>query len=429
VPNNSPKSVLLVTTGVAIFTAFVLLFGSWMFLVPLDSAAMAPGKLVIEGRSKRIQHYEGGIISLIHVAEGEVVEAGAPLLDLDSTRAQASQDLLLGQFLGLLAQQDRLIAEQKQHKDIEWSDRLRNSTDSRRFTFMREQHELFTVRKRQFLERVAIIRERIDKNNEAISQLTQQIQQVKRQESSYRTEVGIVGPLVEERLAAKTQLLALQRELSAVLERKSALQSRFDGLKYDNRENEVQLAAQESNFLSEVNEKLALLSVQYTDLEQRLLAGEDVLNRTQVRAPISGQVVNLAVTTVGGTVGSGEPLMDIVPQSGSYLVEARVRPVDIDVVTAGQTASIRFSAYSRRYMPAFDGKLTSVSADRIEDPSVSEEPFYLAQIELDAEAIVSEGVRLQPGMPIEVTIKTEARTFADYLFEPVMRSFDRSFQL
>lgn len=420
---------MLALTGSAALLLFVLSFGFWMFYVPLDSAAMAPGKLIIEGRSKRIQHYEGGIVEAIHVREGEVVNQGDLLLELDATRPQASQDLLIGQLLGLLAQQDRLLAEQNLADSINWSAELNDSTDRRRLSFMQEQQELFWSRKRQFRERVAIIEERIAKNIDAIEQLNQQIKQVRSQERAYRTEISIVAPLVEDMLAPKTQLLGLQRDLAAVLERKSALVSRIEGLEYDNRENSVQLAAQESNYLTEVNEKLAALRLQYNDLEQRLLAGQDVLERTKIRAPIAGQVVNLAVTTVGGSVGSGEPLMDLVPQSGTYLVEARVRPVDVDVISTGQSASIRFSAYSRRYMPAFEGRLVTVSNDRIEDPTVSEEPFYLAQIELDAQKVTGEGVRLQPGMPIEVTIKTEARTLADYMFEPVMRSFDRAFQL
>lgn len=428
-PSSKPKITMLALSGSAALLLFVLSFGFWMFYVPLDSAAMAPGKLIIEGRSKRIQHYEGGIVEAIHVREGEVVNQGDLLLELDATRPQASQNLLIGQLLGLLAQQDRLLAEQKLAESITWSAELSNSTDTRRLSFMQEQQELLSSRKRQFRERVAIIEERIAKNIDAIEQLNHQLKQVKAQERAYRTEIGIVAPLVEGTLAPKTQLLGLQRDLSAVLERKSALESRIEGLEYDNRENSVQLAAQESNYLTEVNEKLAALRLQHTDLEQRLLAGQDVLERTKIRAPIAGQIVNLAVTTVGGSVGSGEPLMDLVPQSGTYLVEARVRPVDVDVISTGQSASIRFSAYSRRYMPAFEGRLVTVSNDRIEDPAVSEEPFYLAQIELDAKKVTSEGVRLQPGMPIEVTIKTEARTLADYMLEPVMRSFDRAFQL
>jgi len=427
--NKRPKIFGYVVAGTVGLSLFALFFGYWMFAVPLDSAAMAPGKLVVEGRSKTVQHFEGGIVKAINVREGDIVEQGQSLIELDGTRAKASLDLLMGQALGLNAQVDRLNSEYKLAAEVQWSEFLQSSSDPRRVDFMLEQQQLFNSRRRQYEERVAIINERIDKNRDSIKQLRQQIKSVGEQKRLFRSEIASVSKLVKQQLSSKSPLLALQRDLADVVERKTALESRIENLEYENRENSVQLEAQRSNYLSEVSEKLAVLRLQQSDLQQRLLAAQDVLERTHIKAPLAGQVVGLNVTTVGGIVGSGEPLLELVPQSGDYIVEARIDPVDVDVVLPGQLASVRFSAYSRRYMPSFDGELVTLSADRIEDPSVSEEPFYLAQIRLDAAEILQQGVKLQSGMPIEVTIKTEPRTMADYLLEPVMRSFDRAFTL
>jgi len=426
---SNPQYKNFAVAGFLILALFCGSIVAWSTLVPLDASAMAPGKLVVQGQSKTIQHFEGGIVKELHVEEGAQVREGDLLIQLDATRAKASMDLLMGQYLSLLTQIDRLNSEIAGNRTIQWSDTLSQLNDDRKNALIYEQNSLFYTRLKQHQERIEILQERVNKNEEAISQLNRQVDRVKRQERLYRSEIGIVAPVVEAGLADRPLLWGLQRELASTEEHRSTLESRIENLISENRENEIQIAAQDSNRYAELKERLAELQTQRSDLEQRLLAAEDVLSRTQIRAPIAGQVMNLAVTTLGGTINSSEPLMDIVPEDHPFIVEARIAPVDIDVVAPGQAASIRLGAYSRRFIPAIDGELLTVSSDRIQDPNISEEPFYLAQIALDMTTVEGLGLRLQAGMPIEVTLKTEPQTMADYLLEPVMRSFDRAFTL
>jgi HlyD family secretion protein len=148
-----------------------------------------------------------------------------------------------------------------------------------------------------------------------------------------------------------------------------------------------------------------------------------------VMAPVSGTVLNLRFKTEGGVVQRGEPILDIVPSDDILLIDARVSPVDIDVVHPGLTAQIHLSAYSSRTVPRIDGVVRSVSADRMID-DVTKQPFYLARVEVDREALTKIGpqVELVPGMPAEVLIVTGERTMMQYLMEPFSDLFRRGFR-
>jgi len=175
----------------------------------------------------------------------------------------------------------------------------------------------------------------------------------------------------------------------------------------------------EQQRLSEVTSTLRETQTKISDLSTRALALEDTLARTDIRAPVAGEVVGLRVRTVGAVVGPGDPLLEIVPASGSLVVIARVNPIDIDSVRAGQSADIRFSAFDMRYTHVITGTVVKVSADAMQDPQ-SELQYYEAEVQVDAEGITQmreEGFNLVPGMPAEVLIKTGGLTLMRLLAE------------
>ena len=162
--------------------------------------------------------------------------------------------------------------------------------------------------------------------------------------------------------------------------------------------------------------------------EQRLVqAASDRLDRTRIRAPVAGEVVDLKLRTVGGVVNPGEPLMDLVPRDQPLVIEARVSPRDIDVVHPGLKADVHLTAFHTRYLARVQGEVRQVSADRLTDPKTGE-PYYTAQIYVDMAEIQKKTpeVKLSPGMPAEAMIITGERTAFEYLIQPIRNTFRRS---
>ena len=181
--------------------------------------------------------------------------------------------------------------------------------------------------------------------------------------------------------------------------------------------------------MDEANEELSRVQAELAEVEQRLVASQDVLARTLIKAPSAGTVVELRFHTPGGVIRPGEPVLDIVPDNEELLVDARLSPLDIDVVAAGLPAQIILPAFKQRHLPRIEGRVRRVSADAIVDPH-SGERYFEARIEIDPAqfAALEPPVALAPGMPAEVYITIAERTMLDYLLQPVFDSLRRAFR-
>ena len=161
----------------------------------------------------------------------------------------------------------------------------------------------------------------------------------------------------------------------------------------------------------------------------QLPSREDVLTRTVVTAPLSGTVMNVRVTTATGVIKPGEPLLDIVPSEGRLVIDARIRPTDMDTVHAGQAARVLFPAYGQRNLPEIFGRLRSVSADRLTDERTGE-AYFLAKVDVEPAELerLAPEIELSPGMPTDVMILTGERSLMDYLVRPFVESVTKSFR-
>ena len=194
-------------------------------------------------------------------------------------------------------------------------------------------------------------------------------------------------------------------------------------------ETKLQLLTLDAERADSIATELDKVSMELAAVQQQLQATGDVLNRTVIAAPVGGTVVNLRFKTVGGVVKPGDEIMGIVPTNDKLLIDARVSPVDIDVVRNGLIAKVLLSAFSGRDAPRINGIVRSVSADRLTDEN-THQPYYLARVEVDRKQLASLGPRIElvPGMPAEVLIVTGERTMMDYLLEPFMKALKRSFR-
>jgi HlyD family type I secretion membrane fusion protein len=405
--------------------------GSWAALAPLDSAALASARVTVAGNRKTVQHLEGGIVGELRVREGDRVAPGQLLLALDDTQARATLDQLRARYDNLLAREARLLAERSGGAAaiIRFPPLLRERADDPHVAnAIAGERSIFEARQAFLMGRERILKQRVVQLKKEIEGLQAQVAAETTQLRLVRDEQDAIETLFEKGMVDKPRLLAAQRaeaQLEGSRGEHSALIARAE---QRIGEAELEIIDLSNRFLNEVVQDLAETQADLTDLSQRLKAAEDVLARTEVRAPVGGTIVGLEVHTVGGVVAPGQTILDIVPLEERLELEVQVDPNDIDVVHVGLAAQVMLTAYNQRTTPTLDGRVTRVSADSFSDPR-SGRTYFLARVAVEpAERDRVQGVDLYPGMPAEVFIPTGRRTALDYLLAPITQSLGRAFR-
>ena len=400
--------------GIGIVGVFLAGFIGWAALAPLESAAIAPGVVSIDGYRKTVQHLEGGIVGEILVREGEQIAAGQVLIRLDDTTPRASLELLRGRWMVASALEARLQAERAGLAEIRFpASLLERRGDPKAREIVEGQTNVFEARREALTSQTAILNQRVAQYSEEIVGIEGQIQAETEQLALVREELGDVRKLYKKGFARKPKLLQLQRRAAEIEGSLNMRQAQIARVRQSIAESRMRAADLETSMRNQVVEELRKVQAELYDLNERVRAAKDVLARTDIRAPLAGTVVDLQVHTAGGVIAAGAPLLDIVPSAGRLVVEAQVR----------------FTAFNQRHRAPAVGTLTltSVSADLLIDQA-SGEKYYLARVELVETQAVSTGLdALYPGMQAEVMIVTGARSALDYLLAPLMKSFSRAF--
>ncbi len=424
---GKPKVTRWIAAGYLIIALFLGTFGTWAGMVPIDAATVVQGTVEIKDKRKTVQHLEGGIVREILVKEHSPVKKGELLLRLDKTKAQASLDLLQNQYLSALALEARLLAERDELAEIIWPDSLVNDGPQGRKA-MSEQQGIFQKRISSHRGKLELLRNSIQKTRQSLEGSTRQLESLKQQYQLISNEVNDSRILAEKGLITKQKLLGLKREKLNIDERLRSLETRVSSGQYEIDEGRLQISNQKNSYNNEVAELLHQARLNLSDLEQKLKAAKDVLARTDITSPRDGVVINLAVTTLGSVVGSGDTIMEVVPSDAVYTVETRIDPKDIDVVGRGALTRIKLTSYKQRITPTLDGKVIHVSADTLLD-EIENMHYYSAVIEIDPVSLQNNpGLRLYPGMPADVMIVSDSRTVFEYLFQPVLESFRHAFR-
>ncbi|SHJ45727.1 HlyD family secretion protein [Bradyrhizobium lablabi] len=428
---TSPRTRLRGVTlaGNLLILCFVLGLGTWSGFAPLESAAVASGVVESESSRKTIQHLEGGIIRKILVADGDVVRAGQTLISLEDTKARAEVQSLQGQLWDATAREARLQAEQHGHERVSFPAKLemmQNESPSVA-AVLTAQQRIFETRRQVFQSQAAV-------NREKKSQVEKEIEGLRAQESAaskrveiVREEAATVAMLVDKGLERRPRLLNLQREMADIEGRRGEIVAQISRAGQVINESQATLLKLESDRQSEIAQSLREAQNQIFQIRERLQAAEDQLLRTAVRAPEDGVVTELRIHTLGGVIGAGAPLMDLVPRQDRLIVTARVRPEDIDVVRPGLSADVNLLPYNQRRVPPLQGTVTQVSADRLVDKR-TDQPYYAAKIRVHPRVAGIDGVQIIPGMPAQVFIKTGRGTVALYALRPLLDSFNSAFR-
>lgn len=412
--------------GAAIVFATFGIFGVWAFFAPMDSSALAPGTVVVKSHRKTVQHLDGGIVAQILVKDGDLVQEGQPLLILDDAQIKAQLGMAHSQNIVLAAQVARLKAERDKLKQVAYPDLLSDTSDPKVAEVRLAENNIFMSRKNAHDGQIAVLNERISQIASKIKGLQGQVDSKKQLTSSFAEEIRDLKELLKEGFADKLRLRELERNYAS----QSGEIAQFNAEIASNQmlisETRLQILLEEKHFHEEVTNKLSEVQAQLNDAEERVAANQDKLDRIVIKAPASGMVLGLAVHNENSVVLPGHPILEIVPQDAELVVDAQVSPMDIDRVTVGLQAEIRFSAFKQSQTPKMTGKVIHLSADRLADEKGNS--YYQARIELTPESRKDLGdLKLLPGMPAEVLINTGERTLFEYLAQPATNFFARSF--
>ena len=413
-----PSTTSKMTLGVVLLmlVGFIL----WATFAKLSSAAIAPGVIIVESKRKPIQHLEGGIVKTIHIADGQAVERGDLLITLDASQAHAQLYGLRAQWQSDLARLNRLQSELSDQKRIQFDPRLIELKDDPRVqTILDTQAKLFDKRRSLRRGEDKILNEKIAQANLDLDGLRKRYQ-ADEQGLVYLTEqLEMHETLLETGNTSKSRLLDLKREYSDLSGNLAELDIKINRAQRGVSEAQLQDTNADFDYAKQIGEEIQQLERSINETNQAMINAQQVLKRIEIRAPQSGVVVGLSVFAQQSVISPGEKIMEIVPQQDQLIVEALLKPEDIDVVYLGLDTQVRLSAYNFRRTPPVRGKLVHISADRITDQA-SGSSAYLAQIALNQDDLaVLQDVTLYPGMPAEVMILLNEKTPLDYLLSPL----------
>ncbi|MBL1264580.1 HlyD family type I secretion periplasmic adaptor subunit [Candidatus Methylomicrobium oryzae] len=418
-------SIRLIGTVIVILTFGI--FGGWAFLAPIDSSALAPGVVVVKSHRKTVQHLDGGIVARILAKDGDLVNEGDPLLILDDTQLKAQMEIARSQFISLAAQAARLRAEKDQLNQIAFPDELKDDSDQKVTEAKKAEINVFKSRKTTHDGEVAVLRERISQISSKIKGLQAQVESKKVLVDSFGEEIHDLKELLAEGYADKLRLRDMERSHAMQNGEIAQLNAEIATNQMLISETRLQIMQIQKKFQEEVASKLSEVQAQLNDVNERLSATKDKLDRIIIKAPVSGMVMGLSVHTQNGVISPGHAILDIVPRDAELIIEAQVSPNDIDRVSVGLHAEVRFSAFKQSQTPKMDGTVIQLSADRFVDDQ-SGTPYYQARVELTPESRKKLGkLQLVPGMPAEVLINTGERTLFEYLAQPATNAFARAF--
>lgn len=413
-----PARIGLWVLGVG-FGGFLL----WAGLAPLDEGVPTQGTVTIETKRKAVQHVTGGIVKQVFVKEGQHVKSGSPLISLDDALVRANYESIRQHYLTLRAMEGRLLAEQAGQSRISFHpDLLKTDADSYIQQTLNNQTQLFQSRRMSVHADMDAIKEAIQGQEASIQGAKGVLNARKNQLEFLQEELKGIRELVKEGYAPRNRQLELERVSAEVTGAIADMQGNIVRGQRTVAEMKLRMIQRNQDYRKEVDGQLSEVRREVQADSDKYRASSQDLERMIIRAPAEGQVVGLAVQSVGAVVGGGQKIMDIVPNNESLILEAHVAPHMIDSVHVGREVDVRFSSFAHSPQLVVQGKVDSVSADLIYEPGANSMPYYLIRASITPEGMKALGNRqMQPGMPAEVMIKTGERSLLTYLLHPLLK--------
>jgi HlyD family secretion protein len=403
--------------------------GGWASTAEISGALIAQGSLVVDSNVKKVQHPTGGVVGEVRVHDGDRVKAGDILVRLDETVTRANLAIITKGLTEFYARKARLAAERDGADAVAVPKELADRTDDPDVQeALASERKLFELRRTARLGQKGQLQQRVSQLQEQISGLTAQQEAKAKEMSLIDQELQGVRELWAKNLVQLSRLTSLEREAARLQGERGQLIANTAEVKGKIVETELQIIQVDQQLSSDVAKELRETDSKIGEYVERKITAEDQLKRTDLRAPQDGTVFQSTANTVGGVITAGDPVMLIVPEADTLLVEAKVEPKDIDQVQFGQLVVLRFSAFNMRTTPEINGTVVRIAADTTTDQRTGQS-YYLVRISMTADQIGRLGdVKLTPGMPVEAFIQTGERTMLSYLVKPLRDQLMRAFR-
>ena len=417
------------TLTIIVVLSFILFMG-WALFAPLDAGVSMTGTVVVMGNRKAVQHPAGGVVTELRVHEGDTVKQGDVLLKVNPLTTEANLSGAEIDYINALANESRLQSEREGAAGISWSSDLQKfGNDARVVEAKALQVKLFQSRRSEFGDQQRIYQEQLLGLQAQLRELNNVIKLRKEQLTVISDEALSNRELATQGFIPRSRANEVERSRSEMLSNLSSVTAEIAKTQSAISSTRLQMTQHLSTFRKEADTQLAEVQKNRKAGRSKVDALQFDLSLSEIKAPVSGTVVALKVNTVGGVIQSGMVLMEIVPKDGRLIVEAQIPTTSIDKVQVGLMADMRFSAFNLNTTPIIPGRITLVGADKITSANPQQGEFYLAQVETSAEGVKLLGDKVvQPGMPVEVIVKTGERSFFSYLIKPLSDRFARSFK-
>ena len=395
----------------------------WAAFAPLDEGVPTAGTVSVDTKRKAVQHLQGGLVREVLVREGQPVEAGQVVIRLDDAITRANYESSRQRYMELRAAESRLAAEQLGLPAISFHPELLAAAKSDPLIqlHINAQNQLMQSRRASLAASLGGIDESIQGQRALIEGYQGVLASRSNQAALYEREVKGVRDLVAEGYAPFNKQMELERAIADISASTADVQANLARARSAILELRQRALGLRSDYRKEIDTQMAEVRRDVQAEAERFKALTEELARTEIRTPASGQVVGLAVQTVGGVVQAGQKLMDVVPHDERLVLETKVTPSLIDRVSPGAKVDVRFAAFAHSPQLVVDGVVDSISADIIVDTGTTV-PYYLARVSITPAGMKTLGKRqLQPGMPVEVVIKTGERSVLTYLLHPLMK--------
>ncbi|MBA1295833.1 HlyD family type I secretion periplasmic adaptor subunit [Pseudomonas lurida] len=413
--DDAPRIVRLTIWGVIGFFVFLVL---WAHFAIIDEVTKGEGKAIPSSRIQKIQNLEGGIVAQIYVHEGQIVEAGAPLVRLDDTRFASNVGETEADRVAMELRVERLSAE-VDNRPLNISDNARKTAPNQ----ASNEESLYLSRRQQLADEIGGLQQQLLQRQQELREFSSKQEQYRNSLGLLRQEIGMSEPLVQQGAISPVEVLRLKRsevETRGMLDGTTLAIPRAQAAI-----NEVQRKIDETRgkFRSEA---LAQLNEARTNLSKAQATSkglEDRVSRTMVTSPVRGIVKQMLVNTVGGVIQPGSDIAEVVPLDDTLLVEARIRPQDIAFLHPGQEAVIKFTAYDYTIYGGLKGKLETIGADTVMDEE-KKNTFYVIKLRTDRSHLGTDEKPLLiiPGMVASVDIITGKKSILSYLLKPIIKS-------
>ncbi len=425
--SGNPRKAII--AGVIIIVLFFGGFGAFASFFPYSGAVIASGVVKVSKERKIVQHLEGGIVEKIFVQEGDRVEKGQVLVRLKSSAVDANVSILQGQLWFKMAQAGRMRAESRFADAIEWPEELTALKDDPKMAkILKEEEAVFQSTKKDLLGKIELYNSQIGQMKEKIigaqEEMAAQVEIVRTLEE----ELEAKEELYEGRYIDKAQLLVLQRSVAEHEGRTGSLRQSIAEMGQKIDELKLRIIDLRNQYQQNAIAKLSEVGDRVYELQEKLKPNRDQKERLEIKAPVSGEVINLQVhSEEGGVIHPGQAVLEIVPEDAKLFIETMVSLQDITKIHEGQHTNVQLTAFNRRDIPPIKGNVSYISGDKLsqETPNGTSS-YYLAHVEVDPESLKDSGAYLSPGMPAACYITTETRTILKYLLDPLLQNFDRA---